>query len=56
MKFVFNDYTDQTVALANEWYIVYRLDRFFIVTKYHNNVVANCGSLQAAMELGAALL
>ena len=56
MKFVFNEYTDQKVAIANEWYIVYRLERFFIVTKNHNNVVAHCGSLQAAMELGIALL
>ena len=56
MKFVFNDYTDQTVAMANEWYIVYRLERFFIVTKNHNNVVAHSGSLEAAMELGIALL
>ena len=56
MKFVFNDYTDQRVATANEWYIVYRLDRFYIITKNHNNVVANCGSLEAAMELGTSIL
>ena len=56
MKFVFNDHTDQKVALANEWYIVYRLNRFYIVTKNHNNIVANCGSLGMAMELGVQLL
>ena len=56
MKFVFNDYTDQKVALASEWYIVYRFDRFYLITKYHNNVVAHCGSLEAAMELAEALL
>lgn len=56
MKFVFNDYTDQTVTMAPEWYIVCRYDRFFIITKTHSNIVANCGSLEAAMELGIALL
>lgn len=56
MKFVFNEYTDQKVATSREWYIVCRYDRFFLVTDVHNNIVANCGSLEAAMELGVALL
>lgn len=56
MKFEFNTYTDQTVALANEWTIIFRLDRFYIVTKVHNNIVAHCGSLENAMDLGHALL
>ena len=56
MKFEFNEYTDQKVGLSREWYIVYRLNRFYIVTKNHNNIVANCGSLEMAMELGVQLL
>lgn len=56
MKFVFNEYTDQCVALANEWTVVFRLNRFYIVTRVHNNLVAHCGSLENAMNLGHALL
>lgn len=56
MKFEFNTYTDQRVALANEWCIVYRLNRFYIVTRVHNTLVAHCGSLEAAMELGTSIL
>lgn len=56
MKFEFNTYTDQTVALANEWTVVFRLNRFYIVTRVHNTLVAHCGSLEGAMNLGHALL
>ena len=56
MKFVFNDYTDRLVGLSNEWRIIFRSDRFLIVTNVHNNLIADCGSLEAAMELGASIL
>lgn len=56
MKFELNTYTDQTVALANEWTVVFRLNRFYIVTRVHNRLVAHCGSLENAMNLGHALL
>lgn len=56
MKFQFNEYTDQMVGLSREWYIVYRLDRFYLITRNHNNLVANCGSLEAAMELADSIL
>lgn len=56
MKFQFNEYTDQVVAIANEWKIVYRRHRFYIITNVHRNVVAHCGSLENAMSLGHTLL
>lgn len=56
MKFEFNTCTDQTVALANEWAVVFRLDRFYVVTKVHKTLVAHCGTLEGAMDLGHSLL
>ena len=56
MKFEFNTYTDQTVALANEWAVVSRLDRFYVVTRVHKTLVAHCGTLEGAMDLGHSLL
>lgn len=56
MKYVANVNTDTLVGLSTEYRIIYRLGRFLVVTNVHDNLVANCGSLECAMELGTSIL